>query len=47
MLYRYMKQMYALTNQIAKGKKVIITETGWPGKGENVSKKHILLKKMQ
>ncbi len=33
---QYIQYMYALTNQIAKGKKVIITETGWPGKGEDV-----------
>jgi len=32
----YLQQMYALTNQVAKGKKVIITETGWPSKGQNV-----------
>jgi GPH family glycoside/pentoside/hexuronide:cation symporter len=25
-----------LTQQVANGKKVIITETGWPGIGENV-----------
>jgi GPH family glycoside/pentoside/hexuronide:cation symporter len=31
----YMQHMYALTNQAAKGKKVIITETGWPSKGQN------------
>jgi GPH family glycoside/pentoside/hexuronide:cation symporter len=28
--------MYALTNQFAKGKKVIISETGWPSKGQKV-----------
>jgi GPH family glycoside/pentoside/hexuronide:cation symporter len=32
----YLQQMYALTNQAAKGKKVIITETGWPSKGQHV-----------
>lgn len=32
----YLQQMYALTSQVAKGKKVIITETGWPSKGQNV-----------
>ena len=32
----YLQHMHALTNQVAKGKKVIITETGWPSKGQNV-----------
>lgn len=32
----YMQQMYALTQQVANGKKVIITETGWPSKGQEV-----------
>ncbi len=32
----YMQQMYALTQQVAKGKKIIITETGWPSKGQEV-----------
>lgn len=32
----YLQRMYALTNQVANGKKVIITETGWPSKGQNV-----------
>ncbi len=30
----YMKDMYARAQKAAKGKKVIITETGWPNKGE-------------
>lgn len=30
----YMKQMYYQAVQAAKGKKVIITETGWPSEGE-------------
>ena len=30
----YMKKMYELVKQNAKGKKVIISETGWPTKGE-------------
>ena len=29
----YLKQMYAVTQQFAKGKPVIISETGWPNKG--------------
>jgi GPH family glycoside/pentoside/hexuronide:cation symporter len=33
---QYMQQMYALTKEIAQGKEVIITETGWPSKGQSV-----------
>ncbi len=32
----YLKQMYAVTQQLAKGKPVIITETGWPNKGDSL-----------
>ena len=32
----YLNRMMELAQQAAKGKKVIITETGWPGIGENV-----------
>ncbi len=32
----YLQHMYALTRQAANGKKVIITETGWPSKGQMV-----------
>lgn len=32
----YMKQMYIQAKAAAKGKEVIITETGWPSKGENL-----------
>jgi glycoside/pentoside/hexuronide:cation symporter, GPH family len=32
----YLNRMVELTQQAAKGKKVIITETGWPSVGENV-----------
>ncbi len=32
----YLKRMYALTSKAAKGKPVIITETGWPDAGSNV-----------
>ncbi len=31
----YLKQMYAGVEQVAKGKPIIITETGWPNKGDN------------
>ncbi len=31
----YMKQMYQQAMQAANGKKVIITETGWPSQGKN------------
>lgn len=33
---RYLQYMYDLVKQKANGKKVIIAETGWPGKGEDV-----------
>ncbi|MDZ7647313.1 MAG: glycosyl hydrolase family 17 protein [Cytophagales bacterium] len=29
----YMQQMHAVTKNVAKGKPIIITETGWPNKG--------------
>jgi GPH family glycoside/pentoside/hexuronide:cation symporter len=32
----YLKQMYAVTKKAAQGKPVIITETGWPDKGDNI-----------
>lgn len=32
----HMRQMFHQASLAAKGKKVIITETGWPGKGENL-----------
>jgi GPH family glycoside/pentoside/hexuronide:cation symporter len=32
----YLDRMMGLTQQVANGKKVIITETGWPSKGDNV-----------
>lgn len=32
----YLKNMMEVTQSIAMGKKVIIAETGWPSKGENV-----------
>ena len=33
----YLKQMFAVTQKLAKGKPVIITETGWPNKGDNTA----------
>jgi GPH family glycoside/pentoside/hexuronide:cation symporter len=32
----YMQHMYELTKRVANGKKVVITETGWPSKGQPV-----------
>lgn len=32
----YLQQMYELTKQVAKGKKIIIAETGWPSDGQAV-----------
>ena len=36
----YMKQMYHIALQAGKGKKVIITETGWPSQGTNFEGAH-------
>ncbi|MEL6945526.1 MAG: glycosyl hydrolase family 17 protein, partial [Bacteroidota bacterium] len=33
----HLKQMYTLTQNIAKDKPVVITETGWPNKGTNAN----------
>jgi len=30
----YMKEMYKLVSDVSKGKKIIVSETGWPTKGE-------------
>lgn len=32
----HLRQMYAITKSIAKGKQVIIAETGWPSQGEMI-----------
>ncbi len=32
----YMQEMYRQAKQAARGKEVIITETGWPSQGENI-----------
>lgn len=36
----YMKRMYQIASDAGKGKRVIITETGWPGKGQNLGDAH-------
>ncbi len=36
----YMKQMYQQAVEAANGKKVIITETGWPSRGESIETAH-------
>tara|TARA_R110001632_G_scaffold19898_4_gene59833 strand:- start:11012 stop:11920 length:909 start_codon:yes stop_codon:yes gene_type:complete len=36
----HMKQMYGQVMDAAKGKKIIITETGWPSKGESLRGAH-------
>lgn len=33
----YLKQMYAITKSVSQGKPVIITETGWPDKGDDIN----------
>ncbi|MFK7969681.1 MAG: MFS transporter [Bacteroidia bacterium] len=32
----YLEHMYELTTKVAKGKKIVITETGWPSKGQSI-----------
>ncbi len=32
----HLREMHAITKEVAKGKKVIIAETGWPSQGESV-----------
>jgi GPH family glycoside/pentoside/hexuronide:cation symporter len=34
---QHLQHMHALVQEAARGKKVIVTETGWPGKGQAVS----------
>jgi exo-beta-1,3-glucanase (GH17 family) len=36
----YMKQMYQQVVNVANGKKIIITETGWPSQGESFKDSH-------
>lgn len=33
----YLQQMLEVTKTVANGKKIIVSETGWPSKGENVN----------
>lgn len=32
----FMQQMHKLTNDVARGKEIIISETGWPSKGQDI-----------
>lgn len=34
--FQHMRQMYYMVEQVANGKRVIITETGWPSKGQQL-----------
>jgi len=34
----FLQQMYELTQEVAKGRKIIVAETGWPSDGEAVEK---------
>ena len=36
----HLRQIHAIIQQKAKGKKIIITETGWPSQGESVQDAH-------
>ena len=36
----YMKEMYNIAAEAAKGKEVIITETGWPSRGSDLHGAH-------
>jgi GPH family glycoside/pentoside/hexuronide:cation symporter len=35
-----LRHMHAITKEVARGKKIIITETGWPSQGESVGDAH-------
>jgi len=37
---KYLRQMHAITKQVAHGKKVIISETGWPSEGQEIIDAH-------
>lgn len=36
----HLREMYALTKHVSKGKKVIIAETGWPSQGKAIEDSH-------
>ncbi|ARV06623.1 glycosyl hydrolase [Polaribacter sp. SA4-10] len=36
----HLREMYEITKQISKGKKIIIAETGWPSQGQTVDDAH-------
>jgi GPH family glycoside/pentoside/hexuronide:cation symporter len=36
----HLREMYAITKEVAKDKKIIIAETGWPSQGESVDDAH-------
>lgn len=37
---KHLREMYEVTKQISKGKKIIIAETGWPSQGQTVNDAH-------
>ena len=37
---KHLREMYEITKQISKGKKIIIAETGWPSQGQTVDNAH-------
>ncbi|MDB9720590.1 MFS transporter [Winogradskyella sp.] len=36
----HLRQMHAITKEVAKGKEIIIAETGWPSQGESILDAH-------
>ena len=37
---KHLREMYEVTKQVSKGKKIIIAETGWPSQGQTVDDAH-------
>jgi GPH family glycoside/pentoside/hexuronide:cation symporter len=37
---KHLRQMHEIIRQVAKGKKIIITETGWPSQGQTIKDAH-------
>lgn len=37
---KHLRQMHAITKQVANGKKIIIAETGWPSQGQAIEDAH-------